>query len=112
MNRLKTGDKVKVMRGKEAGKEGELLKIVRVKDRKGVEKVRVVVGGINKVKRHQKPNPTLGLAGGVIEIEKPIDISNVMLIDPKLNVPTRVGVKVDEKTGKKVRFAKKSGQTL
>lgn len=109
MNKLKTGDKVRIMRGKEAGKEGEVLRIIRkVEDKKTL----VVVGGVNKVKRHQKPNQLLNLPGGIVEIEKPIDISNVMLIDPKLKVPTRVGIKLDTKTGKKQRYAKKSGEMI
>ncbi len=111
MNKLRTGDKVKVMRGKDAGKEGEVLKVINKLEGKK-QSVKVVVAGVNVVKRHQKPNPTLGITGGITEIEKPIDISNVMVLDPKTNEPTRIGIKVDAKTGKKVRFAKKSGQEL
>lgn len=107
MNKLRTGDKVIIMRGKDAGKEGEILRIIRKE-----EQTKVVVSGVAMVKRHQKPNPTLGLSGGILEVEKPIDISNVMLIDPKTKKPTRVGFKVDEKTGKKVRIAKKSGEII
>lgn len=112
MQKFRIGDKVKIMRGKEAGIEGEITRIMRKVSNTGVESMKVVVDGVNKVKRHVKPNPVLGVAGGIMEVEKPIDISNVMLIDPKTGKPTRVGIKVDAKTGKKVRFAKKSGQTL
>jgi large subunit ribosomal protein L24 len=62
------------------------------------------------VKKAQKPNPTLGIEGGIVQMEKPIDASNVMVIDPKSNKPSRVGFKIDEKTGKKTRIFKKSAK--
>lgn len=112
MNKIKKGDKVRVMMGKDAGKEGEISRIVVKADKKGLPKLMVVISGVNVVKRAQKPNPQFGIKGGITEFEKPIDASNVMILDPKTNKPTRVGFKVDEKTGKKVRFAKKSGTEL
>lgn len=112
MNKIKKGDKVKVMRGKDAGKEGEVLRLVSGKDRKDKAYDRVVVKGVNVSKRHQKPVPALNLAGGIIEAERPIDVSNVMLVDPKSGKPTRVGFKFDEKTGKKFRISKDSGTQL
>lgn len=112
MRKLKAGDKVKVMRGKDAGKEGTIDKVVVRSSQKGEDRLMVVIKGINVVKKHQKPNPTFNLAGGIIEIEKPIDASNVMLIDPKTGKPTRVGFKVDEKTGEKFRYAKHSGNKI
>lgn len=111
MNKIKKGDKIRVIAGKESGKEGTVAMIVN-KIVRGKLTNKVIISGVNIVKKSQKPNPQMGITGGIIEIEKPIDISNVMLIDPKLNVPTRVGFKIDEKTGKKVRFAKKSGEVL
>lgn len=109
MNKIKTGDTVQVMRGKDSGKVGEVLKIV--KDKKS-HQIKVVVKDINIVKRAQKPNPQLGVQGGFITFEKPIDISNVMLVDKKTNKPVRIGFKIDEKTGKKIRISKKSGEAI
>ncbi|MBU7563722.1 50S ribosomal protein L24 [Pediococcus ethanolidurans] len=99
---VKNGDKVRVISGKEKGKEGTIIKTLAKKNR-------VVVEGLNKVKKHQKAsneNPQ----GGILDVEVAIDASNVMLIDPSTNEPTRVGYKVVD--GKKVRFAKKSGETI
>ncbi|BAP85106.1 50S ribosomal protein L24 [Paucilactobacillus hokkaidonensis JCM 18461] len=99
---VKTGDKVRVISGKDKGKEGTITKTL-TKDN------RVIVEGVNMVKKHQKPNNEFP-QGGVIDKEAPIQVSNVMLIDPSNNESTRVGSKVVD--GKKVRVAKKSGQTL
>ncbi|MGM9906897.1 50S ribosomal protein L24 [Limosilactobacillus sp.] len=99
---IKTGDKVRVIAGKDKGKEGSVKKILAAENR-------VVVEGINKIKKHQKPN-NANPNGGVIDTEAPINASNVMLIDPSTNEPTRVGYKFVD--GKKVRFAKKSGKTI
>ena len=99
---IKTGDKVRVIAGKDKGKEGSVKKILAAENR-------VVVEGINKIKKHQKPN-NANPNGGVIDTEAPISASNVMLIDPSTNEPTRVGYKFVD--GKKVRVAKKSGKTL
>ncbi|MFP7495363.1 50S ribosomal protein L24 [Terribacillus saccharophilus] len=99
---VKKGDKVKVITGKDRGKEGTILEAYPKKDR-------VLVEGVNIVKKHAKPsqdNPQ----GGILEIEAAIHVSNVMLIDPKTGEPTRVGYEV--KDGKKVRVAKKSGQAI
>ena len=99
---IKTGDKVRVIAGKDKGKEGTVKKTIASANR-------VIVEGINMVKKHQKPsnaNPN----GGVIETEPAINASNVMLIDPSTNEPTRVGYKFVD--GKKVRVAKKSGKTI
>ncbi|ANZ99013.1 MULTISPECIES: 50S ribosomal protein L24 [Carnobacterium] len=99
---VKTGDKVKVITGKDKGKEGVILKAFPKKDR-------VIVEGINMMKKHQKPN-SANPQGGILETEAPIHVSNVMLIDPKTNEPTRVGFKVED--GKKVRVSKKTGEVL
>ncbi|TFI74678.1 50S ribosomal protein L24 [Carnobacterium divergens] len=99
---VKTGDKVKVITGKDKGKEGVILKAFPKKDR-------VIVEGINMMKKHQKPN-SANPQGGILETEAPIHVSNVMLIEPKTNEPTRVGFKVED--GKKVRVSKKTGEVL
>ena len=99
---VKTGDKVKVIAGKDKGKEGVVVKTIAAKDR-------VVVEGVNIVKKHQKPNNQYP-QGGIFELEAPIHVSNVQLLDPSTNEPTKIGYKVED--GKKVRFAKKSGTTL
>ncbi|CAK1226529.1 50S ribosomal protein L24 [Fructobacillus evanidus] len=99
---VKTGDKVRVIAGKDKGKEGTITKTVAAKNR-------VVVEGVNLVKKHQKPSNEYP-QGGVIVIEAPIHASNVQLIDPSTNEPTKVGFKFED--GKKVRFAKKSGNVL
>ena len=99
---IKTGDKVRVIAGKDKGKEGSVKKILAAENR-------VVVEGINMIKKHQKPN-NANPNGGVIDTEAPISASNVMLIDPSTNEPTRVGYKFVD--GKKVRVAKKSSKTL
>lgn len=99
---IKTGDKVRVIAGKDKGKEGTIKKVLASQNR-------VIVEGVNIVKKHQKPsnsNPN----GGVIDTEAAINASNVMLIDPSTNEPTRVGYKFVD--GKKVHVAKKSGKTL
>lgn len=99
---VKNGDKVRVISGKEKGKEGTIIKTLAKKNR-------VVVEGLNKVKKHQKASNS-NPQGGIIDVEAAIDASNVMLIDPSTNEPTRVGYKVVD--GKKVRFAKKSCETI
>ncbi|MFS8130797.1 MAG: 50S ribosomal protein L24 [Candidatus Dojkabacteria bacterium] len=107
MNKIKKGDLVQVMRGKDAGKRAEVERVILKEG-----KTSVIIKGVNVVKRAQKPNPQFGIQGGITQFEKPIDISNVMFVDKKTDKPTRVGIRVDEKTGKKVRFAKKSGEVI
>lgn len=99
---VKKGDKVMVISGKDKGKTGIVLAAYPKKDR-------VIVENVNIVKKHAKPsqdNPQ----GGIINMEAPIHVSNVMPIDPKTGEPTRVGYQVID--GKKVRIAKKSGAVL
>jgi large subunit ribosomal protein L24 len=110
--KIKKGDTVKVTRGKEAGKTGEVVKVIKKTNKDNIERILVVLKGINLVKRSQKPNPQFGIQGGIIEFEKPIDISNVSLVDSKTNQVIRIGFKTDEKTGKKVRVSKKSGEVI
>lgn len=99
--RIKKGDTVQVITGKDKGAKGEIL----VVDRK--EK-RVVVKGVNVVTRHQKPS--MNNAGGLIRKEKSIHVSNVMLIDASDDKPTRVGMKIVD--GKKVRYSKRTGSVI
>jgi large subunit ribosomal protein L24 len=99
--KLKKGDKVRVIAGAYKGTEGEVLEIQRDKDR-------AIVESVNLAKKHAKP--TNEQAGGIREINNPIHLSNLMLIDPKSGVPTRVGRRMEN--GKLVRFAKNSGETI
>ena len=106
--RIRTDDQVVVIGGKDAGKTG---RVVRTEPKKG----RVFVEGLNLVKRHERPRSQGDLknaqAGGIVEKEGPIDVSNVMLLDPKGNKGTRVGVRRDA-GGKRVRYAKSSGTAI
>jgi len=106
--RLKAGDEVIVIGGKDRGKRGKILRVEPKKDR-------IYVEGLNMIKRHQRPQQVAGAqraeqVGGVIEREGPIHASNVMLADPRENKPTRVGVEVHE--GKRLRIARRSGARL
>ena len=100
---FKTGDKVVVISGKDKGKEGKIIKTLRSENR-------VVVEGINMIKKHVKPNGQT--AGSIVEMEAPIHASNVMMLDPKSKKRTRIGHTTDEKTGKKIRIAKKSNEKI
>mgnify|MGYP001272025674 FL=1 len=100
--RFKKGDKVIVRTGRSKGKTGEVLKIFPRRNR-------AIVQGVNLIKRHTRPTQTN--AGGIIEQESTIDISNLSHLDPKDNQPTRVGYKhLDD--GRKVRFARRSGEII
>jgi len=100
--KIKKGDKVVVITGKDKGKTGEVTKVL-------VAEQRLVVAGINLMKKHTKPSAAG--AGGIVSKEASIHVSNVALADPKDGKATRVGFKVDEK-GKKTRIAKRSGEAL
>lgn len=100
---VKKGDKVVVIAGKDKKKTGRVLMVLPKENR-------VVIEGVNVVKRHTKPNPQ-SPEGGIVEKEAPIHVSNVALADPKTGEPTRVGFKVLQ-DGTKVRYAKKSGETF
>jgi large subunit ribosomal protein L24 len=108
--RIRTDDMVKVIGGKDSGKTGRVI-------RTEPQKNRVYVEGLNMVKRHEKPRPVQDVQkasqqmGGIVDKEGPIHVSNVMVLDPKDNKPTRVGVRRD-KGGKRERFAKRSGVSL
>lgn len=100
--KIKKGDQVVILTGKDKGKKGEVLKAIPTESR-------VVVSGINVMKKHTKP--TQFSAGGIEDKELSIHVSNVALVDPKKSTATRIGYKT-LKDGKKVRVAKKSGETL
>ncbi len=99
---FKTGDKVVVIAGKDRGKEGKITKILRAENK-------VIVESVNVIKKHVKPNGQT--AGSIVEMEAPIDASNVMILDPKTKKRTRIGHTVDKK-GNKIRIAKKSNENL
>ncbi|RFB04405.1 50S ribosomal protein L24 [Parvularcula marina] len=99
--RIKKGDKVIVLTGRDKGAEGEVLKV-------DPKENRVTVQGVNVIKRHTKPSQTS--AGGIVTREAPIHVSNVAIADPKDGKPTRVGFEVRD--GKKVRVAKRSGEAI
>ncbi len=99
---FKVGDKVVVIAGSNKGKEGKIIRTLRKENK-------VVVEGVNIVKKHQKA--TGMQAAGIIEMEAPINASNVMIIDPKTNKRTRIGHTTD-KNGKKIRITKKSNEKL
>jgi large subunit ribosomal protein L24 len=100
---VRKGDTVVVVAGKERGKKGKVLRVIP-------EKGRVVVERINMIKKHQKPTQKIR-QGGIIEREGAIHLSNVMLVDPSSDKPTRVGMKALS-DGKKVRVARRSGEML
>src|SRR4030095_5918647 len=107
MLKLKKNDRVKILSGNNKGKEGKILKIYRAKNR-------VIVEGVNIIKRHTKPNQK-NPQGGITQKEAPIHMSNVMFIDPKAGEPTRLGMQViEEESGKKkrMRYGKKSGEII
>ena len=100
--RLKKGDKVVVLAGKDKGKHGEIVRMIP-------RELRAVVASVNMIKRHTRQTQTT--AGGIIEREAPIHVSNLAIEDPRDGQPSRVGFKVLE-DGRKVRFAKRSGEVI
>lgn len=103
MQRLRKGDEVIVITGKDKGRRGTILNVI--------EDDRVLVENVNVVKKHQKPNPNAGVQGGIIEKEMPLDASNVMLFNPQTGKGDRVGVKTLE-DGRKVRFYKSDKEVV
>ena len=102
MNKIKKGDSVVVLSGKDKGRTGTVLEMITKTDR-------VLVQGVNMVKRHTKQSQTS--EGGIVAKEAPIHVSNLALADPKDGKPTRVGIKTND-DGTKVRFAKRSGDLI
>ena len=103
MRKIKKGDDVIVLTGKDRGKRGTVLKIVDAEH--------VLVEGANKVKKHQRPNPMKGLSGGIIDKEMPLHVSNVGLFNAATKKADRVGIKVLE-DGRRVRFFKSNGEVV
>jgi large subunit ribosomal protein L24 len=103
MNKIRKGDEVIVLAGKDKGKRGAVVRCVDAE--------RVLVDGVNRVKKHTKPNPVKGQVGGIVEKEMPIHVSNVAVFNPVTQKADRVGFKTLE-DGKKVRFFKSNGELL
>ena len=104
MQKLKTGDEVIVLTGKSNGQRGKITKMI-------TEKNRVVVEGLNMMKKHVRPNPQAGIQGGIVEKEAAMDMSNVALFNPKTGKADKVGIKVEE-DGKRVRVFKSNGELV
>lgn len=104
MRKLRTGDEVIVLTGKSNGQKGKINKVL-------TEKSRVVVEGLNMIKKHVRANPQAGIQGGIIEKEAPMHISNVAILNPKTGKADRVGFKVEE-DGKRVRIFKSDGELI
>jgi large subunit ribosomal protein L24 len=103
MQRIKKGDEVVVIAGRDKGKRGTVLR--------RIDAERVLVEGVNRVKKHQRPNPMKGQTGGIVELDKPIHISNVALFNPATKKADRAGVKVLE-DGRRVRTFKANGEQV
>jgi large subunit ribosomal protein L24 len=103
MEKIRKGDDVMVITGKDKGKRGTVLRVVD--DR------HLLVEGVNRVKKHQKPNPMKGQTGGIVEKDMPIDVSNVALFNPQTKKADRVGFKLMD-DGRKVRVFKSNGEMV
>ncbi len=103
MQKIKKGDDIVVLTGKDKGRRGTVLRIV--------DDAKVLVEGINKVKKHAKANPAQGAAGGIIDKEMPIQVSNIALFNSATQKADRVGIKVLA-DGRKVRFFKSNGEVV
>jgi large subunit ribosomal protein L24 len=108
MQKIRKGDLVVVTTGKEKGKKGSVLRVLETK---------VLVEGVNRVKKHQRPNPVKGQTGGIVDKEMPMHASNVMLVNPATGKGDRVGFKFLEAQGgntepRKVRFFKSNGEVV
>ena len=106
MEKLKKGDEVIVLAGRDKGKRGQLLR--------RVDKNHVIVEGVNRVKKHTKPNPMKGITGGIADKDMPIHISNVALFNPQTQKADRVGIKTigEGDNLRKVRFFKSNGEVV
>ena len=102
MRKIKANDEVIVIAGKDRGKRGTVTRLVG--------ETKVIVGGINIVKRHTKPNPNAGIAGGIVEKEAALDVSNVAIFNPETNKADRVGFQVED--GKKKRIFKSTNKVI
>ncbi len=104
MRRIRKDDEVIVISGKDKGRRGKVMRVVEAGER-------VIVAGVNMIKRHTKPNPARGVAGGIIEREAAIHVSNVMLFNPATKKGDRVGFRVLE-DGRKVRYFKSNNEVV
>ncbi|MCZ6831109.1 MAG: 50S ribosomal protein L24 [Gammaproteobacteria bacterium] len=102
MLKIKRDDEVIILAGKDRGKHGKVQKVL--------DNNKLLVSGINMVKKHTKPNPQMGVPGGIVEREAPIQVSNVAILNPDTNKADRVGFKVDGDN--KVRIYKSSGEAI
>lgn len=103
MQKIKTGDDVVVRAGKDRGKSGRVSSVLKNN--------KVIVEGVNQVKKNQKPNPNAGVSGGIVIKDMPIDISNIGLYNPTTKKPDRVGIRLLE-GGKKVRYFKSTNEVV
>jgi large subunit ribosomal protein L24 len=102
--KIKKGDTVEVIAGKDSGKRGRVLVVDR-------DRERVVIEGVNMIKRHTRPNPQRNVKGGIVEREAPIHVSNVMVVSPDSGQRSRIGTKILD-DGRRVRVAKVDGAIL
>ncbi len=103
MQKIRRDDEIIVIAGKDKGKRGKVTQVL-------IAKGKVIVEGINQVKKHQKPVPALGQAGGIVTKEAPIDVSNIALFNSATGKADRVGFRIED--GKKVRFFKSTGELV
>jgi large subunit ribosomal protein L24 len=104
MNKMRKGDEVIVVTGKDKGRRGTVLQVF--------DDERVLVEGVNVAKKHTKPNPNMGVQGGIVDQDMPIDISNVMVFNPKTKKGDRVGIKVSDDGKTKERIFRSSGEAV
>ena len=102
MNKMRKGDEVIVITGKDKGRRGTVLQVF--------DDERVLVEGVNIAKKHTKPNPNMGIQGGIVDQDMPIDISNVMVFNPKTKKGDRVGIKVSDDGKSKERIFRSNGE--
>jgi large subunit ribosomal protein L24 len=103
MRKIRKGDEVVVITGKDKGRRGTVLQVFADE--------RVLVEGVNVAKKHQKPNPNMGVQGGIVDLEMPLDVSNVQVFNPKTKKGDRVGIRVND-DGSKERIFRSTGETV
>jgi len=103
MRKIRKGDNVIVIAGRDKGKRGSVTRVV--------DDSHVLVEGVNRVKKHQRPNPMRGTTGGIVDMEVPIDVSNVAILNPATQKADRIGFRLLE-DGRKVRFLKSNGEVI
>ncbi len=103
MKKLRKGDQVTMIAGKDKGKRGVVTRVI--------DDEKIVVEGVNMIKRHTKPNPTIGTPGGIVEKEAPVHVSNVAIFNPVTSKPDRIGFKLLE-DGRKVRIFKSTKEVV